>query len=155
MRLFPELFSAHRIKPVERYTDSLLATLRSVAPERAGDDPTIAVLTPGLYNSAYYEHSFLADRLGVELVEGRDLFVDDAVVYMRTTDGAKRLDVIYRRLDDDYLDPLTFRPDSGLGVPGLMAAYAAGNVTLANAPGTGVADDKAVYSYMGEISSPM
>ena len=151
MRLFPELFSAHRIKPVERYTDSLLATLRSVAPERAGDDPTIAVLTPGLYNSAYYEHSFLADRLGVELVEGRDLFVDDAVVYMRTTDGPKRLDVIYRRLDDDYLDPLTFRPDSGLGVPGLMAAYAAGNVTLANAPGTGVADDKAVYSYMGEL----
>ena len=151
MRLFPELFSAHRIKPVERYTDSLLATLRSVAPERAGEDPTIAVLTPGLYNSAYYEHSFLADRLGVELVEGRDLFVDDAVVYMRTTDGPKRLDVIYRRLDDDYLDPLTFRPDSGLGVPGLVAAYAAGNVTLANAPGTGVADDKAVYSYMGEL----
>ena len=148
MRLFPELFSAHRIKPVERYTDSLLATLRSVAPERAAEDPSIAVLTPGLYNSAYYEHSFLADRLGVELVEGRDLFVDDAVVYMRTTDGPKRLDVIYRRLDDDFLDPLTFRPDSGLGVPGLMAAYAAGNVTLANAPGTGVADDKAVYSYM-------
>ena len=151
MRLFPELFSAHRIAPVERYTDSLLATLRSVAPERAGEDPAIAVLTPGLYNSAYYEHSFLADRLGVELVEGRDLFVDDAVVYMRTTDGPKRLDVIYRRLDDDYLDPLTFRPDSGLGVPGLVAAYAAGNVTLANAPGTGVADDKAVYSYMGEL----
>ena len=151
MRLFPELVSAHRVAPVEHYTDSLLATLRSVAPERAGEDPTIAVLTPGLYNSAYYEHSFLADRLGVELVEGRDLFVDDAAVYMRTTDGPKRLDVIYRRLDDDYLDPLAFRPDSGLGVPGLMAAYAAGNVTLANAPGTGVADDKAVYSYMGEL----
>ncbi len=151
MRLFPELFAQHRVAPVERYTDSLLQTLRSVAPERAAGEPTIAVLTPGLYNSAYYEHSFLADRLGVELVEGRDLFVDDAVVYMRTTDGPKRVDVLYRRLDDDFLDPLTFRTDSTLGVPGLIAAYAAGNVTLANATGTGVADDKAVYSYMGEL----
>ena len=151
MRLFPELFAAHRVAPVELYTDSLLQTLRSVAPERVQGEPVIAVLTPGLYNSAYYEHSFLADRLGVELVEGPDLFVDDAVVYMRTTDGPKRVDVIYRRLDDDYLDPLSFRPDSALGVPGLMTAYAEGNVALANAPGTGVADDKAVYSYMDEL----
>ncbi len=151
LRLFPELFAAHRVAPVETYTDSLLHTLRSVAPHGREEDPTIAVLTPGQYNSAYYEHSFLADKLGVELVEGIDLFVDDAVVYMRTTDGPKRVDVLYRRLDDDFLDPLTFRPDSALGVPGLMAAYAAGNVTLANAPGTGVADDKAVYSYMDAI----
>ncbi len=151
LRLFPELFAAHRVAPVETYTDSLLHTLRSVAPNGREDDPTIAVLTPGQYNSAYYEHSFLADKLGVELVEGIDLFVDDAVVYMRTTDGPKRVDVLYRRLDDDFLDPLVFRPDSALGAPGLMAAYAAGNVTLANAPGTGVADDKAVYSYMDAI----
>ena len=151
MRLFPELFAAHRIAPVETYTDSLLHTLQSVAPDHGRSEPVVVVLTPGLYNSAYYEHSFLADKLGVELVEGRDLFVDDAVVYMRTTDGPKRVDVIYRRLDDDYIDPLVFLPDSGLGVPGLVTAYAAGNVTLANAPGTGVADDKAVYSYMGEL----
>ena len=110
------------------------------------------LLTPGVYNSAYYEHSFLADKLGVELVEGRDLFVkNDEVVYMRTTQGPKRVDVIYRRVDDDFLDPLTFRPDSALGVPGLMSAYMAGNVTLANAVGTGIADDKAVYSYMPDI----
>ncbi|MBE7218357.1 MAG: circularly permuted type 2 ATP-grasp protein [Caulobacteraceae bacterium] len=151
MRLFPELFADHRVAPVERYTDNLLQTLRSVAPERAPVEPTIVVLTPGVYNSAYYEHSFLADRLGVELVEGQDLFVDDAVVFMRTTDGAKRVDVIYRRVDDDFLDPLAFRPDSALGVAGLIDAYAAGNVTLANAPGAGVADDKAVYSYMDAI----
>ena len=106
------------------------------------------LLTPGVYNSAYYEHSFLADKLGVELVEGRDLFVKDDLVYMRTTQGPKRVDVIYRRIDDDFLDPLVFRPDSALGVPGLMSAYQAGNVTLANAVGTGIADDKAVYSYM-------
>ena len=111
----------------------------------------MVLLTPGLYNSAYFEHSFLADKLGVELVEGRDLFVKDAVVYMRTTEGPKRVDVIYRRIDDDFLDPLAFRPDSALGVPGLMSAYQAGNVTLANAVGTGIADDKAVYSYMPEI----
>jgi uncharacterized circularly permuted ATP-grasp superfamily protein len=151
MRLTPELFSDHRVAPVETYPDSLLATLRSVAPPHASDDPTIVLLTPGLYNSAFYEHSFLADKLGVELVEGSDLFVQDHVVYMRTTDGPKRVDVIYRRIDDDFLDPLVFRPDSALGVPGLMGAYQAGNVTLANAPGTGVADDKAVYSYMPEI----
>ena len=151
MRLFPELFVEHRIAPVETYADALLATLRSVAPAAASRDPTIVVLTPGQYNSAYYEHSFLADKLGVELVEGSDLFVDDDVLYMRTTVGPRRVDVVYRRIDDDFLDPLTFRPDSLVGVPGIMNAYAAGNVTLVNAPGTGVADDKAVYSYMPEI----
>ena len=150
MRLFPELFAEHRIAPVETYTDALLATLRSVSP-RSGDEPEVVLLTPGPYNSAFYEHSFLADKLGVELVEGSDLFVDDLIVYMRTTDGPKRVDVIYRRLDDAYLDPLCFRPDSSLGVPGLMGAYTAGNVTLANAVGTGVSDDKAVYSYMPDL----
>ncbi|PPD43900.1 MAG: hypothetical protein CTY15_08635 [Methylocystis sp.] len=151
MRLFPELFAMHRVAPIEDYPDELLATLRSVAPPRAPGDPTIAVLTPGQYNSAYYEHSFLADKLGVELVEGRDLFVKDDIVYMRTTEGPRRVDVIYRRIDDDFLDPLTFRPDSALGVAGLIGAYHAGNVTLANAVGTGVADDKAMYTYMPEI----
>jgi len=151
MRLFPDLCQDHRIAPVENYTDELLATLRSLAPASSPGDPTVALLTPGPFNSAYYEHSFLADKLGVELVEGHDLFVRDAVVYMRTTEGPRRVDVIYRRLDDDFLDPLVFRPDSVLGVPGLMAAYRAGNVALANAVGTGVADDKAVYTYMPEI----
>jgi uncharacterized circularly permuted ATP-grasp superfamily protein len=151
LRLFPELFSRHRVAPVDNYPDELLATLQSVAPAGAAADPTVVLLTPGIYNSAYYEHSFLADKLGVELVEGRDLFVKGEVVYMRTTQGPKRVDVIYRRIDDDFLDPLAFRPDSALGVPGLMAAYQAGNVTLANAVGTGVADDKAVYSYMPDI----
>ncbi|MBV9556639.1 MAG: circularly permuted type 2 ATP-grasp protein [Pseudolabrys sp.] len=151
LRLFPELFARHRIAPVENYPDELLATLKSVAPASASHDPTVVLLTPGVFNSAYYEHSFLADKLGVELVEGRDIFVRDEVCYMRTTQGPKRVDVIYRRLDDDFLDPLTFRPDSALGVPGLMSVYHAGNVTLANAVGTGIADDKAVYSYMPNI----
>jgi len=151
MRLFPELFSRHRIAPVENYPDELLATLKSVAPASASRDPNVVLLTPGVFNSAYYEHSFLADKLGVELVEGRDLFVKDELVYMRTTQGPQRVDVIYRRIDDDFLDPLTFRPDSALGVPGLMAAYQAGNVTLANAVGTGIADDKAIYSFMPAI----
>ena len=151
LRLFPELFSRHHIAPVENYPDELLATLKSVAPNTATSEPTVALLTPGVYNSAYYEHSFLADKLGVELVEGRDLVVKGAVVFMRTTEGLKRVDVIYRRVDDDFIDPLAFRPDSELGVPGLMSAYQAGNVTLANAVGTGIADDKAVYSYMPEI----
>ena len=133
LRLFPELFSGHRVAPVENYTDELLATLKSVAPASAPGDPTVVLLTPGIYNSAYFEHSFLADKLGVELVEGRDLLVKSNVVYMRTTEGPKRVDVIYRRVDDDFLDPLAFRPDSMLGVPGLMTAYHAGNVTLANA----------------------
>src|SRR6516225_2398971 len=148
LRLFPELFARHRVAPVENYPDELLATLKSVAPATSSADPTVVLLTPGVYNSAYYEHSFLADKLGVELVEGRDLFVKDDLVFMRTTQGPKRVDVIYRRIDDDFLDPLAFRPDSVLGVPGLMSVYQAGNVTLANAVGTGIADDKAVYSYM-------
>src|SRR5271166_348981 len=151
LRLFPELFSRYRVAPVENYPDELLATLKSVAPPTASSDPTVVLLTPGVFNSAYYEHSFLADKLGVELVEGRDLVVKGDVVYMRTTEGLKRVDVIYRRIDDDFLDPLVFRPDSALGVPGLMSAYQAGSVTLANAVGTGIADDKAVYSYMPEI----
>src|ERR671920_842930 len=150
-RLFPEVVARHRIAPVENYTDELLATLKSVARGSAPADPVVVLLTPGMFNSAYYEHSFLADRLGIEIVEGRDLFVRDDTVYMRTTEGPRRVDVIYRRIDDDFLDPLAFRPDSALGVPGLMTAYQAGNVTLTNAVGTGVADDKAVYSYMPEI----
>src|SRR6202049_1412205 len=121
MRLFPELFSRHRVAPVENYPDELLATLKSVAPKTASDDPTVALLTPGIYNSAYYEHSFLADKLGIELVEGRDVVVRGQVAFMRTTEGLKRIDVIYRRVEDDFLDPLSFRPDSALGVPGLMA----------------------------------
>ena len=151
LRLFPELLTEQRVAPVETYIDSLLATLKSVAPASARGEPTIALLTPGPYNSAFYEHSFLADKLGVELVEGSDLFVRDDTVFMRCTDGPRRVDVIYRRVDDDFLDPLVFRPDSALGVPGLIGAYEAGNVAIANAPGTGVADDKAVYSYMPEI----
>ena len=151
MRLVPDLFAKHRVAPVENYTDSLLASLRSVAPRSAGAEATTVVLTPGQYNSAYYEHSFLADKLGVELVEGRDLSVRDDVVYMRTTQGPQRVDVIYRRIDDEFLDPLCFRPDSALGIPGLMGAYRAGNVTLANAVGTGISDDKAIYTYMPDI----
>ena len=151
MRMFPDLFQEHRVAPVEVYTDHLLNALRSLAPGSAGRDPKVVVLTPGPFNSAYYEHSFLADRIGVELVEGSDLFVRDAMVYMRTTQGPQQVDVIYRRIDDDYLDPLTFRPDSGIGVAGLWDAYRAGTVTLANAVGTGIADDKAIYSYMGDI----
>ena len=151
LRLFPELFARHRVAPVENYPDELLATLKSVAPSTSSSDPTVVLLTPGVYNSAYYEHSFLADKLGVELVEGRDLYVKDDIVFMRTTEGPKRVDVLYRRIDDDFLDPLAFRPDSALGVPGLMSAYQAGNVTLANAVGTGIADDKAVYSFMPQI----
>ena len=151
MRVFPDLFAEHRVDPVETYPDELLATLQSVAPPTAHAEPTVVLLTPGPFNSAYYEHSFLADKLGIELVEGRDLLVVDDEVVMRTTEGLKRVDVLYRRLDDEFLDPLTFNPDSVLGVPGLMNAYRAGNVTLANAVGTGVADDKAVYSYMPEI----
>ena len=151
LRLFPELFAEHRVAPVENYPDNLLATLRSVAPRHCSADPNVVLLTPGQFNSAFYEHSFLADKLGVELVEGTDLFVRDDVVFMRTTTGPRRVDVIYRRIDDDYIDPLAFRTDSVLGVPGLFGAYKAGNVTLCNAVGTGICDDKAVYSYMPEI----
>jgi uncharacterized circularly permuted ATP-grasp superfamily protein len=151
MRLMPDLFAQHRVAPVENYPDALLSCLRSVTPRVGYGEAVIVLLTPGPFNSAYYEHSFLADKLGVELVEGRDLFVAEEVVYMRTTRGPQRVDVIYRRVDDDFLDPLVFNPGSMLGVPGLMGAYLAGNVTIANAVGTGVADDKALYSYVPEI----
>ena len=151
LKLFPSLVEKHKIRPVNQYTDYLKETLQSVAPPNCAGDPMVVILTPGPYNSAFYEHSFLADRTGVELVEGSDLFVKDRKVYMRTTEGPQRVDVIYRRLDDDFLDPLMFNPDSLLGVPGLMDAYAQGNVTIVNAPGTGIADDKAIYSYMPEI----
>ncbi|KFC68408.1 hypothetical protein FF80_01848 [Devosia sp. LC5] len=151
MQLAPDLFHRCKVAPVETYPENLRRTLESVAPAGAGQSPNIAVLTPGIYNSAYFEHSFLADQMGAQLCEGPDLFVDGGKVYMRTTTGPERVDVIYRRIDDDYLDPLTFRPDSMLGVPGLFNAYRAGNVTLVNAPGTGIADDKAVYTYVPEI----
>ncbi len=151
MRLMPDLFARHRVAPVDDYPDELLACLRSVTPRPSASDASIVLLTPGPYNSAYYEHSFLADKLGVELVEGRDLFVDEDVVYMRTTLGPKRVDVIYRRVDDEFIDPLVFNPDSLLGAPGLVGAYLAGNVTIANAVGTGVADDKAIYSYVPDL----
>ncbi|MBI3154023.1 MAG: circularly permuted type 2 ATP-grasp protein [Burkholderiales bacterium] len=147
MRLFPELFRLHRIAPVAHYPDLLLETLREVAPP-AADDPTVVVLTPGMYNSAYFEHAFLAQQMGVELVEGQDLFVDGGFVYMRTTQGPQRVDVIYRRIDDDFLDPLAFRRDSTLGCAGLLDAYRRGNVTLCNAIGTGIADDKSIYPYV-------
>jgi uncharacterized circularly permuted ATP-grasp superfamily protein len=150
MRLFPELFVQNRIAPVAHYPDLLLDTLRSVAPEGV-DDPVVVVLTPGMYNSAYFEHTFLAQQMGVELVEGKDLFVDDNYVFMRTTQGPRRVDVIYRRVDDDFLDPLAFRTDSALGVPGLLTAYRAGRVALANAMGTGIADDKSIYPYVPEM----
>lgn len=147
MRLFPELFSAYQVAPVMHYPDLLLETLRASAPSTT-DDPTVVVLTPGMYNSAYFEHAFLAQQMGVELVEGQDLFVKDGFVYMRTTRGPKRVDVIYRRVDDDFLDPSVFRPSSTLGCAGLLNAYRAGNVALCNAIGTGVADDKSIYPYV-------
>ena len=150
MRLFPELFARHKVAPVQHYPDLLLEKLRAVAPKGVSN-PTVVVLTPGAYNSAYFEHTFLAQQMGVELVEGRDLFVKDEVVYMRTTQGPQRVDVIYRRIDDDFLDPLAFRADSALGVPGILKAYQAGNVTLANAIGTGVADDKSIYPYVPDM----
>ena len=149
-RTFPQLFRNYGVRPIEHYTQLLLSTLRSLAPE-GRHDPTIVLLTPGVYNSAYFEHTFLARQMGIELVEGRDLVIHDNVVYMRTTAGLKRVDVIYRRVDDDFIDPLAFRSDSILGVAGLFNAYRAGNVTLANAFGTGVADDKAVYAYVPAI----
>jgi uncharacterized circularly permuted ATP-grasp superfamily protein len=150
MRLFPELFERQTVLPVEHYPAMLLETLRAGAPPRVRD-PVVAVLTPGQYNSAYFEHAFLAQQMGVELVEGPDLFVKDNTVFMRTTSGRQRVDVIYRRIDDAYLDPKAFRKDSMLGVPGLFAAYRAGNVSLANAVGTGVADDKSTYAFVPEM----
>ena len=150
MRLVPELFARMAVAPVDHYPDVLLDNLRAVAPPGIMN-PAVTVLTPGPYNSAYFEHAFLAQQMGVELVEGQDLFVANDVVYMRTTRGPQRVDVIYRRIDDDFLDPVAFRPDSVLGVPGLFSAYRAGNVTLANAIGTGVADDKSIYTYVPEM----
>ena len=149
-RTFPQLFEGQRISPVENYSEKLLAMLEYIAPPQARD-PTVVVLTPGIYNSAYFEHSFLARQMGVELVQGSDLVVVDKTVFMRTTRGLERVDVIYRRIDDDFLDPQAFRKDSVVGVPGLMEAYRAGNVALVNAPGTGIADDKAVYAYVPQI----
>jgi uncharacterized circularly permuted ATP-grasp superfamily protein len=149
-RAFPQLLQQSHIEPIDHYAQALLATLRSLAPE-GRPEPTVVLLTPGIYNSAYFEHAYLARQMGIELVEGRDLIVHDNVVYMRTTRGMKRVDVIYRRVDDDFIDPIVFRPDSSLGVSGLMNAYRAGNVTLGNAIGTGVADDKAVYAYVPQI----
>jgi uncharacterized circularly permuted ATP-grasp superfamily protein len=149
-RVFPSLFSEYRVCAVEDYPYNLLQCLKYIAPHHV-DEPAIAILTPGIYNSAYFEHSFLARQMGVELVEGRDLLVDKGFLYMRTTAGLRRVDVLYRRVDDDFLDPLCFRPDSALGVPGLMNAYRCGNLALVNAVGTGVADDKAIYPYVPDM----
>lgn len=148
MRLFPELFSGNPVAPVDHYPSLLLETLQQGSHV---SHPNVVLLTPGRYNSAYFEHAFLAQQMGIELVEGPDLFVKDSHVYMRTTAGPQRVDVIYRRIDDDYLDPLAFRQDSMLGVPGLLSVYREGNVSIANAVGTGVADDKSVYPYVPEI----
>ena len=150
MRLFPELFAQHRVAPVAHYPDLLLDTLRQASPSQR-PNPTVVVLTPGMYNSAYFEHAFLAQQMGVELVEGKDLFVEKDVLYMRTTQGPKRVDVIYRRVDDDFLDPEVFRSDSALGAAGLLRAYRAGNVAICNAIGTGVADDKSIYPYVPDM----
>jgi len=150
MRLFPEAFALDTVAPVDNYSDHLLSTLRSVAPQ-GRDNPQVVLLTPGRYNSAYFEHVFLAEQMGIELVEGQDLFVRDGMVQMRTTEGPQRVDVIYRRIDDDFLDPLAFRPDSALGVPGILSVVQSGGVTLANAIGGGVADDKAIYTYVPDI----
>lgn len=149
-RVFPKLFANYGVRPIDNYGRELLNTLRALAP-RQDVEPNIVLLTPGVFNSAYFEHTFLARQMGIELVEGRDLVVHNNIVYMRTTAGLRRVDVIYRRVDDDFLDPLTFRPDSTLGVGGLFNAYRAGNVALANAIGTGIADDKALYAYVPEI----
>lgn len=152
MRLFPGLFRENRIEPIDSYSTLLRRTLASVAPEKCtSSDPVVVLLTPGHFNSAYYEHSFLADLMGIELVEGADLFVEGPFVWMRTTEGPKKVDVIYRRLDDAFIDPLCFRPDSMLGVPGLMDVYRSGGVAIASAPGAGVADDKAVYTYVPDM----
>jgi uncharacterized circularly permuted ATP-grasp superfamily protein len=149
-RAFPTLFSHYQVRPIENYPQELVRILQQIAPSHP-DNPSIALLTPGIYNSAYFEHSFLARQMGIELVEGRDLIVNDNKVYTRTTRGLKRVDVIYRRVDDDFLDPLVFRSDSRLGTPGLINAYRSGNVALANAIGTGVADDKVIYSFVPKI----
>ncbi|MBO9478159.1 circularly permuted type 2 ATP-grasp protein [Shimia sp. R11_0] len=151
LQMFPELFSKNRVQPVQQYPAQLLRSLQACAPSVLGRKPTVGVLTPGIFNSAYFEHAFLADEMGVELVEGHDLRVVDGRVAMRTTQGYQPIDVLYRRVDDEFLDPLNFNPESQLGVPGIMDVYRAGRITIANAPGTGIADDKAIYSYMPEI----
>jgi uncharacterized circularly permuted ATP-grasp superfamily protein len=151
MAMFPELFQRVRVQPVSDYPRRLAKSLAASAPPAAGSNPVVAVLTPGIFNSAYFEHAFLADQMGAELVEGSDLRVVEGRVQMRTTSGYQPIDVLYRRVDDDYLDPLTFNPDSVLGVPGIMDVYRAGGITIANAPGTGISDDKAIYSFMSEI----
>ena len=151
LQMFPELFAQNRVRPVSNYPADLCRSLAACAPAATSHAPTVAVLTPGIYNSAYFEHAFLADQMGVELVEGHDIRIVDGRVAMRTTCGYKPIDVLYRRVDDDFLDPLNFRPDSQLGVPGIMDVYRAGGITIANAPGTGIADDKAIYSYMPDI----
>ena len=150
-RMFPDLFSRGKVTPVDNYPAQLLRTLKEVAPPACSGDPVVVLLTPGSLNSAYYEHSYLADLMGIELVEPVDLFVEDGRVWKKTTAGPKAVDVIYRRIDDDYLDPLAFRPDSLLGVPGLFHAYRSGGVTLCSAPGAGIADDKAIYVYVPEM----
>src|SRR6202166_1300634 len=150
-RTFPQVFEGLRVRPVDDYPSNLLEMLESIAPQGAAANPTVVLLTPGMYNSAYFEHSFLAQQMGIQLVEGSDLLVQEGVVWMRTTRGLRKVDVIYRRLDDDFLDPLAFRPDSLLGVPGLVSVYRAGNVALANAPGNGVADDKVVYAFVPKM----
>jgi uncharacterized circularly permuted ATP-grasp superfamily protein len=151
MHLFPELFSQNRIAPVDNYPALLRKTLDSVAPEHCSGEPTVVVLTPGIHNSAFFEHAFLADEMGAELCQGDDLFVSDGALYMRTTQQPKRVDVVYRRIDDSFLDPLTFRSDSYIGVPGLFDLYRAGRVTIVNAPGTGIADDKSIYTYIPDV----
>ncbi len=151
LQMFPELFTRSRVRPVSEYPRDLRSSLAATAPVRTSGRPLVAVLTPGIHNSAYFEHAFLADQMGAELVEGHDLSVVDGRIAMRTTEGPEPIDVLYRRVDDDYLDPLTFNPSSLLGVPGVMDVYRSGGITIANAPGTGIADDKAVYSYMPEI----
>ena len=151
LQMFPELFSRNRVRPVQNYPLDLRRSLAACAPSGTSGKPVVAVLTPGIYNSAYYEHAFLADQMGVELVEGHDLRVVDGRVAMRTTRGYTPVDVLYRRVDDEFLDPLNFNPDSALGIPGIMDVYRAGGITIANAPGTGISDDKAIYSYMPDI----
>ena len=149
-RTFPQVFQTSRIRPVAEYPSRLRDTLEHLAPDGV-ETPRVVLLTPGIYNSAYFEHAFLAQQMGIELVEGKDLTVTDDFVWMRTTKGFERVDVIYRRIDDDFIDPKAFRPDSVLGVPGIMGAYKAGNVALANAPGTGIADDKVIYAYLPRV----
>ena len=151
MRMFPELFQSLKIEPVENYPEILLDTLKSLTPKKCSKEPNIVILTPGPLNSAYYEHSFLADMMGVELVQGSDLYVDNGITYMKTTKGKEKVDIIYRRIDDEFIDPITFNKDSCIGVAGLFDSYKAGNVNICSAPGSGIADDKAVYTYMPQI----